>query len=326
MQIKWLTFGDEELNPFASYNPVRPLVHWYNSRRMNKYVTRIVDQRFAELQNEHNEHNKASKSILDLVLTAHLSENVASKAQPLDLAFRSFTTNQVKLFLFSGHDTTSSTICYLFYILARHPTVLARLRAEHNSVLGPSLDPSRAAITLISDPFLLNKLPYTLAVIKETLRLYPTVSTTRIGEPHFSIIDADADANTGQHFPTDGFCVWDIPQVIHRDPRYWSRPDDFIPERWLVPAGDLLRPMAKGAWRPFSEGPRNCIGQELAVMEMKVILVMTARAFDVQVAYEEVDRAQGGTRGVKTVYGERGYQVQRAQPSGDLPCRVTQRH
>ena len=233
----------------------------------------------------------------------------------MDKAFKKFTMSQIKLFLFSGHDTTSSTVCYIFYILANNPTVLAQVRSEHASVIG--LDASKTASTIASAPFLLNRLPYTIAVVKEVLRMFPAVSGTRAGEHNFSVTD-----DTGRHFPTDGFLVWDNPQAIHRDPTYWLRPDDFVPERWLVGPGDPLYPI-KGAWRPFSHGPRNCIGQELAMIEMKVIMVLTARRFDVGLAYVELDRAKG-TRGIKAVYGERGYQIQRAQPSDNLPCRVAE--
>ena len=314
MQVKWLTFGPD-VNPFKRYNPMRPLVHWYNSRRMNDYVTRKIESRFSELQNEGINSNKRSRSIIDLVLTAYLSENAERKSQDMDSTFKKFTMSQIKLFLFSGHDTTSSTVCYIFYILATNLTVLAQVRSEHASVLG--LDTSKTASTIASDPFLLNRLPYTHAVIKEVLRMFPAVSGTRAGEHNFSVID-----DTGRHFPTDGFLVWDDPQAIHRDPTYWLRPDDFIPERWLEEPGDPLYPI-KGAWRPFSHGPRNCIGQELAMIEMKVIMVLTARRFDIGLAYEDLDRAKG-TRGIKTVYGERGYQIQRAQPSDDLPCYVAE--
>lgn len=69
MQVKWLTFGPD-VNPFKRYNPMRPLVHWYNSRRMNDYVTRKIESRFSELQNECINSNKGSRSIIDLVLTA----------------------------------------------------------------------------------------------------------------------------------------------------------------------------------------------------------------------------------------------------------------
>ena len=280
---------------------------------MNGYVAREIEGRYAELQNEDYGSIKGNRSILDLVLTAYLSENVERKSQDMDKTFKKFTMSQIKLFLFSGHDTTSSTVCYIFYVLATNPTVLAQVRSEHASVIGS--DVSKTASTIASDPFVLNQLPYTLAVIKEVLRMFPAVSGTRGGEHNFSVTD-----DTGRHFPTDGFLVWDNPQAIHRDPTYWLRPDDFIPERWLVGPGDPSYPI-KGAWRPFSHGPRNCIGQELAMIEMKVIMVLTARRFDVGLAYEELDRAKG-TRGIRTVYGERGYQIHRAQPSDDLPCRV----
>ena len=311
MQVKWCTFG-ADVNPFVRYNPVRPIILWYNSRRMNNYVTKIIRTRYAELQDEGNNFSKSNKSIIDLVSTTYLSENPASKT--MDNTFEKFTKSQIKLFLFSGHDTTSSTVCYIFYVLATKPGVLARVRAEHAAVLGSA---SNVASHIASNPFLLNQLPYTIAVIKEVMRLYPAVSGTRAGEPDFSVVDSQ-----GRHFPTQGFLVWDNPQVIHRDPAYWVRPDDFMPERWVEGCEDALHPV-KGAWRAFSHGPRNCIGQELAMMEMKIVMVMVARRFDMRLAYEEVDQEKEG-KGIKTVYDERGYQIQRAQPSEDLPCYVTE--
>ena len=310
MQVRWLIFG-AEVNPIARYNPIRPFILWYNLWRMNNYVSREIDNRITQLQTQGDHSAKGNKSIIDLVLTAYVAENAARKTQVLDSTFKKFAMSQIKLFLFSGHDTTSSTVCYIFYVLAMNPAVLARVRAEHTSILGR--DTSEIASLIASDQFLLNKLPYTLAVIKETLRMYPAVSSTRAGEPNFNVSD-----DVGRLFPTNGFLVWANPQPIHRDPTYWKQPDDFLPERWLVTPEDPLYPV-KGAWRPFEHGPRNCIGQELAMLEMKVIMVMTVRRFEFNLMYEESDRANG----IKTVYGQRGYQIQRAQPSGDLPCRVT---
>ena len=315
MQIRWLTFG-ADVNPFTRYNPLRPLVHWYNSRRMNNYVSKEIDSRFARLQASWDHSNERGKSIIDLVLTAYLTErkDSAKLRQPLDSTFKKFTMSQIKLFLFSGHDTTSSTVCYIFYTLATRPDILARVRSEHDELLGP--DVSRTASLVATDPVLLNKLPFTSAVIKETLRLYPAVSSTRTGEPDFHVVD-----DLGRRYPTDGLLVWSNPVPIHRDPAYWQQPDDFIPERWLVGPDSPLHPV-KGAWRPFEHGPRNCIGQELAMIEMKVIIVMTARRFDFSIAYDELDNAKG-TQRIKTVHGQRGYQIGRAQPANDLPCRVS---
>ncbi|KAL8823174.1 MAG: hypothetical protein Q9191_006105 [Dirinaria sp. TL-2023a] len=282
---------------------------------MNDYVSKRIDSRFARLQSLDGHSNSHSKSIVDLVLNAYLAENLKRKSQPLDSTFKKFTMNQIKLFLFSGHDTTSSTVCYIFYTLATQTEVLARVRAEHDSVLGP--EASQIESILTSDPVLLNRLPYTAAVIKETLRLHPAVSSTRAGEPDFYVTD-----DLGRRYPTNGFLVWSDPVLVHRDPAYWYQPDEFIPERWLVGPEDPLHPI-KGAWRPFEHGPRNCIGQELAMIEMKVIIAMTARSFDFELAYDELDSVKRST-GIKTVHGQRGYQIQRAQPSGDLPCRVSE--
>ncbi|KAL9584239.1 MAG: hypothetical protein Q9212_002243 [Teloschistes hypoglaucus] len=315
MQTRWLSFGTEA-NPFARYSPLRPLIHWYNTQRMNNYVSREIDARYDRLRRSDKSLAAGGKSIIDLVLTAYLSDDVAQKNRRLDPVFKRFTMNQIKLFLFSGHDTTSSTVCYIFYVLITKPAVLRRLRAEHDSVLGR--DTEQSAALLQNDPYLLNQLPFTTAVIKETLRLYPAVSSTRAGEPGFNVTDQHH-----RQFPTDSFLVWANPQTIHRDPAYWHQPDEFLPERWTVSADDVLHPV-KGARRPFEHGPRNCIGQELAMIEMKIITVITARKYNFKLAYDKLDGAKC-SKTIKTVYGERGYQIQRVQPSKDLPCWVSRR-
>lgn len=223
MQVRWLTIG-AEVNPFTRYNPIRPLIHWYNLQRMNNYVSREIDNRVAELRTREELSAKGKKSVIDLVLITDMAESAARESRVMDNTFKKFTMSQINFFLFFGQDTTSSTACYIFYVLATHPAILARLRAEHVSILGP--DATETAFIIISDPFLLNKVPYTLAVIKETLRVYPAVSSIRAGEPNFSVSD-----DAGRRFPTDGFLVWANPQPVHREPAYWKQPDDFLPER-----------------------------------------------------------------------------------------------
>lgn len=81
---------------------------------MNNYVSIEIEARFSVLQKVNNRSHEAGKSIVDLVLTAYLSQEVDRETRVLDSEFKKFTMNQVKLFLFSGHDTTNSTVCYLF--------------------------------------------------------------------------------------------------------------------------------------------------------------------------------------------------------------------
>lgn len=129
--------------------------------------------------------------------------------------------------------------------------------------------------------------------------------------------------------------LWINAVSIHRDPALWPNPNAFIPERHLSATGDK--------WRPFEKGPRACIGQELALVETKVIVALTLRRFTVKAEYgddvleglsgdgmgwgvpKEMGRSEGGEVG--TVMGEEAYQILRgtAKPRQGMPCRVTRR-
>ncbi|MCJ1384796.1 hypothetical protein MMC17_007914 [Xylographa soralifera] len=305
-QIRWLVFGSK-LNPWERWHPFRRIVHWYSTRQINRYLHPHLDHHISKLQDR---NAKPSKSITSLALQEYLADDNSKKS--IDSTFKTFAISQIKLFLFSGHDTTSSTICYIWYVMSTNALVRERVRGEHAKVFGRNLD--EAVRKLKEEPHLLNRLPYTTAVIKETLRLYPVGSSLRGGEPGYDIIDSQ-----GRRFPTNGFLVWAVSQPLHRDPAYWPQADTFLPERWLVPPGDPLFPV-KGAWRPFEYGPRNCIGQELATMEIKIAMILVCQKFDIQIAYEELDRQKASAP--KNVDGERAYQLTLAGPADCLPCRV----
>lgn len=309
-QIRWLSFG-EKINPFQRYNPVRPIMHYFNTRQMNKCLSQQLDRHFAAYQIQ---GNKPTRSVVDLAFQSYIAGEPEAKVKKgMDATFKNFAISQTKLFLFSGHDTTSSSICYIFYVLSVHKAVLQRVREEHDMIFGS--ERAQRIKKLEETPYLLNQLPYTIAVIKETMRLFPVLSSTRAGVPGLQVVDTH-----GRSFPTDGFLLWSVPQALHRDPEWWPQPNTFLPERWLAGPGDPLHPI-KGAWRPFEYGPRNCIGQELAIMEMKILMILVLPKFDIEAAYHELD-PQSPRQGKNTVDGERAYQVQLAQPSDDLPCRV----
>lgn len=234
----------------------------------------------------------------------------------MDAASKELIAGQMKLFLFSGHDTTSASVCWSFYLLSKSPKNLDRIRAEHDEVFGTMLD--RAPVMISEDPHILNRLPFTLAVAKETLRLFPIASSTRLGEPDFSVVAED-----GRVYPTEGCLVWSSPHTIQRSPDFWPRPDDFIPDRWLVQPGHDLYPI-KGVWRPFEFGPRNCIGQELALLKMKSVLVLAIRRFQFCMPYDEWDQLHP-TKLPRHVAGERAYQAGNEGPSEGMPCRVKMR-
>lgn len=94
---KWCTFG-VEASPFVRYNPVRPLIIWYNLRRMNNSLSPRIENRFSENRNETNDSISGNKSIIDLVLRAYLSDNRKEKLTSIGSTFKNFTVNQIKLF------------------------------------------------------------------------------------------------------------------------------------------------------------------------------------------------------------------------------------
>ena len=309
------------MNPFQRWNPFRPLYHWHYTRILDRYMGRELEHRLAAHQDASETGGAGggrSKTVIDLALDKYLEdleEQPGSKAtRSMDATFKKFAMSQMKVFILAGHDTTSSTLCHIYHLLSNHSPALKQVRAEHDHVFGSDLSQTEAAIS--ENPHTLNQLPFTVAVIKEAMRLFPAASSTRNGEPGFSLVE------DGREYPTDGCIVWSLHQAIHREPLYWPQPDTFIPERWLVSKGDPLYPV-KGAWRPFEFGPRNCIGQELAMLEIKLVMVMTLREFDIKTSYEEWDRANGKP-GPRTVGGERAYQVLdgTTRPADGFPCRV----
>ena len=333
-QISWLA-PNKEINPLEMINIPRFLVHWWNGRKMDAYIGRELDKRFIEYQQDQS-HAPARGSVIDLVLRAYMSDfqdstdkqNTDSQPSPsdkMDPVFRSFAVTQIRSFLFLGHDSMSSTICYAIYLLFRNPGTLAFLRAEHSTVFGS--DFFAAANLLADSPHLLDRLRYTTAVIKETLRLFPPGSGIRQGAPGVDLVGED-----GTRYPTKNSLVWILHTAMHNDSAYWPDAASFIPERWLVEPGHRLYPR-KGAWRAFEWGPRACIGQNLAMVQLRIVLVMLIRQFDFEVAYDEwdevvhwirngsADKAKGLPR---TYRGERAYQIEigASHPAELMPCRV----
>ena len=157
----------------------------------------------------------------------------------MDATFKTAATCQIRTFLFAGHDTSSSTLCYCYHLLSLHPQISGRLIKEHNKILGPDLDQRARRIT--ENPHLLNQLPYTVAVIKETLRLYPPASSPRNGEPGLTLTASD-----GCQCPTEGVLMRSSHPAIHPDPDFWPNPDDSLPERWLIGKDDPPVPCDQG--------------------------------------------------------------------------------
>ena len=174
-----------------------------------------------------------------------------------------FTDEQVRdqlmTLLFAGHDTTTSTVTFLFYELARAPAELERLLAEQGEVLGDR--PPR-------DSELMSGLPLLEQAIDETLRLYPPawIGPRRAVEP-FEL--AGHRIPGGAHV---NYSSW----ASHRIPEVFPEPEAFVPNRF---SPENRAKLAKGAYIPFGGGSRTCIGMRFGQLEIKAIASAILRRF-----------------------------------------------
>jgi cytochrome P450 len=168
---------------------------------------------------------------------------------------------QVKTFLTAGHESSALALTWAFVLLAEHPAVRAALTEELRSALNGRSPACR------DQP----RLPYTLAVVQETLRLYPPLWMT--GRESTRACDIG-----GTHVPAGGLIMtsqWAVQRLL----RYFPQPDEFRPERWINgETADLPR----HAYFPFGGGPRICIAHSFALMESVLILAAIAQRFDLE--------------------------------------------
>lgn len=315
---------------------------------MDRIVRKTLEERYTS-QHDKGASNgrvtKSKRSVVDLALDVYHEERGAKhKKIGIDATFKRSAIDQIMTFRFAGHDTISSTICHVAYALSEHPEALRKVRQEYNEVFRTDVEQTPHPIK--RDPYLINKLPYTVAIIKEILRLYVPASSVRKGLPGFSL------QHDGKQYPKEfmcnnvstlpirvssigaaiakppaGFMIWPISHALHYSPDLWPSPTAFIPEYWLAKEGDPLFPI-KDARRPSEFDPRHCIGIELAMIEIKIIMALMLRSFDIKAAYEELD-ARDANEGVRTGLrttpdGERAYQTRlaTAKPGDGLPVRV----
>lgn len=160
----------------------------------------------------------------------------------------------------AGHETSSNALSWTLYLLAKHPTILARLRAEVNTVLKDKTHPAFAD---------LRSMPYTKQVIEEGMRLYPPAYA--VGRENI-----EKDEVLGQKIPANSIFLLSI-YALHRDSKYYPEPEKFDPNRF---APEQVKARPKLAYMPFGAGPRMCIGNHFAMMEMQLVLAMLVQRFD----------------------------------------------
>ncbi|KAL2154606.1 hypothetical protein VTH82DRAFT_3282 [Thermothelomyces myriococcoides] len=183
--------------------------------------------------------------------------------------------SNARLLVTAGSETTATALSGAAYFLARYPEIQARLAKEVRESFT-----SEDEIDLFS----VNKLQYMLAFLDEAMRMFPPVPSQLPRQCHPA-----GDVICGYYVPGGtSLDIW--PWAMNYSSRNFTAPDKFLPERWLDETGPMgLRfdKSRQGAFQPFSVGPRNCIGKNLAYVEMRLILARLIWNYDLAFADEE---------------------------------------
>ena len=172
--------------------------------------------------------------------------------------------DQAMTFFMAGHETTAKALTWCFYLLSKNPNVLKKFKEEIQKVLK-------------NEPLELKHLEqfvYGEKILKEVLRLYPPAwFIGRRVKENFEIANYPMQKTFG---------IALSPFITHRDPRFFEKPNQFIPERWTV---DFEKNLPRCAYFPFGAGPRLCIGESFANMEALCVMILTIQNFNMKLLF-----------------------------------------
>lgn len=259
----------------------RPLILPGAHKRKLQSVLGVLERRVTRMIAERRNAAEPEEDLLTQLLRA-VDEDGTSMGD------RQIRDEILTLFI-AGHETTATGLAWALYLLVKHPECYRRARAEVDAIA-----PGRLRFEH------LQALPYCTRVFKEALRLYPPVYL--VGRQAIRPVQV-----AGYQLPTG--CVVQISAyILHRSARLWPEPERFDPERF-TPEAERARP--RGAFMPFGDGPRSCIGSHFALMEGPLILATLLRHADLSL----VDGASVEPHALATL-----------KPRGGIPLRVHLRH
>jgi cytochrome P450 len=220
---------------------------------LDEVVYRIIGQRRAS-------NGQDQGDLLSMLLQAHDEDG----SQMTDKQLRD---EVITLFL-AGQETTALTLVWAWYLLAQHPEAEQTLWQELDEVL-EGRAPEAADVP---------RLKFTEMIAKESMRLYPPAYIVGREAVNECEIGGYAIAPRTQVFmPT-----W----VVHRDPRFFEEPDKFKPERWTP---EFINNLPKYAYFPFGGGPRVCIGNTFAMMEIVLLMATIAQKYHLSLVTNPVE-------------------------------------
>jgi cytochrome P450 len=246
------------MGAMTSIVPLPPQIPTRASLRYKRAIARL-DQTIYRMIEERRRSGVERPDVLSMLLAARDEDDASRK-----MSDKQVRDELMTIFL-AGHETTANALAWTAYLLAKHPAVRDRLENELDSVL------AGRAPTLADLP----KLPYTLQVFKESMRLYPPA--------YILARRAERPVEIGGH-RFDRGTVFLVDVIgIHRAPWVFPDPDTFDPDRFSAEREKLL---PKHAFLPFGAGPRICIGNHFALMEGHLLVATFFRALRLDLPFE----------------------------------------
>eukprot|EP01134_Creolimax_fragrantissima_P005089 CFRG5089T1 len=248
-------------DPVRKFLPTPTQFHYRKTvKGLNDYMCQLIRKRWAERAS--NVSVNSVKKVPDILDQTLQTIDPASFDEATVLQLR----DEFKSFILAGHETSASMLTWCLYECTQNPDVLQKLIAESKSVFGPGrLDNGDifGDVPLPSRDELSN-LNYTVNSLKETLRKYTPV-------PIVSRVAKETDVIDGHTIPA-GTKIFVNIKGIHDDPSLWEHPDEFKPERFDMKFDPY-------SYLPFINGPRNCLGQHLALLEARIVLSLLLQRF-----------------------------------------------
>jgi cytochrome P450 len=234
-------------------NPFSPPAHWPTpkNRRFHR-VMKAIDELMYRLIAERRASDAPKGDLLDMLLKAQDADSGEGMSD------RQLRDEIVTMFA-AGHETTAITLTWTLYLLSQHPEVLHKVQAEVDAAL-EGRTPGLADLP---------RMPYTLQVFEESMRLYPSAPIV----PRLTSRDTILG---GYHVPAGSRILVNLFN-IHRHPRFWADAERFDPDRF---SPENRKAQNRFAYIPFGAGPHQCIGKHFALLEAHLLLALLAQRYE----------------------------------------------
>jgi len=223
------------------------------SEQVRNVIRNVIHQRLEDIDKGAEPKDDLLQKMIDVY-----AEDYPEARKDVEMLTTELGDNLVEI-MFAGYNTAVPTTCHALHFLAQYPEYAARVKTEVDSVL-------KGRSPTVED---LKELKFTERVFMEALRLCPPASLiARQTTKEVELDDVIIPRATR---------VWLPACAIHRDPDYWTNPNEFNPDRFL-------NKVTRGSYIPFSDGPRNCAGRQFAMFESITAIATLFQKFDIQVA------------------------------------------